>query len=103
MASKKLCERFEETIMNNIDQLVKELLAEKDPETLLRRVRNLAPIEVFEATKNDECLRHVAKAIRDNPELKNKLQDEADEYFAKLKEEKAKLNLGIEGKENEQI
>jgi hypothetical protein len=64
------------------NQLAKELLAEKDPETLLRKVHVLDPkiiSALFSTSKNDELLGYVARTIRDNPEIRNKIRDNAEE------------------------
>ena len=63
--------------MNN-EELVKELLTEKDPETLLRKVHGLSPktiSDLFSASENDELLEYIARTMQDNPEIRKKIQN----------------------------
>lgn len=68
--------------MHNMDteQLVKELLAEKDPYTLLTKASRLTAVEAAECMKNDDCLFYVFKVIKDNPEIKQRVQEETKKW-----------------------
>lgn len=63
--------------MNN-KELVKELLAIKDPETLMRKVYALDPRTVSTIMDNDELLTYVGHIVHSNPEIKNKIHEELD-------------------------
>jgi len=59
-------------------ELMRELLAEKDPETLLRRVHSLDPkilSTLIGVSGHNELISHIAKTMRDNPEIRKKIQN----------------------------
>ena len=57
-------------------ELLKEILAEKDPETLIRKVRNLPVRKVSALSYSDEFVAHVGGASSKHPEIKNRIQNE---------------------------
>lgn len=59
-------------------QLLKEILAEKDPETLMRKVCSLSVRKVSVLSYSDEFLVHVSRITRNNPEIREKLRKEYD-------------------------
>jgi hypothetical protein len=79
--------------MNN-KELVKELLAIKDPETLLRTIHEMPPLKLSALTYSDELIEHVGKAITNNPEIREKIQSEA--YNINLEEAKAANQKAVE-------
>lgn len=75
--------------MNN-KELVQELLAIKDPETLMRKIHGLDPRTVSAIMDNEELLTYVGHIVHSNPEIREKIHTEYDrpEYHepSKIKE-----------------
>ena len=79
-------------------ELVKELLSIKDPETLMRRVHSLPATKVSVLMFDDEFVTYVGKIIHHNPEIVEKINQEA--YNVNLEEAKTANQEAVEEESN---